>query len=148
MAFIDFKAVSDLMSHCALRNILQSVGVPEKFRHLICTLYTDTCLSICLASPLSEQFTVDSGVKQGCSMSPDLFNSIIEHLPGSSAWPAPSQPAKSVTLTQKHQCGDAREDGPRFVVLIQSPMTWPLRALTSRLLPRRAWTAPVGEQVY
>ena len=32
-----------------------------------------------LASPLSEEFTIDTGVKQGCVIAPDLFNCIIDH---------------------------------------------------------------------
>ena len=33
-----------------------------------------------LASSLSEEFTIETGVKQGCVIAPDPFNSVIDHL--------------------------------------------------------------------
>ena len=33
-----------------------------------------------LASSLSEEFTIETGVKQGCVIAPDLFNCVIDHL--------------------------------------------------------------------
>ena len=43
-------------------------------------LYTDTRSAERLASSLSEEFTIETGVKQGCVIAPDLFNCVIDHL--------------------------------------------------------------------
>ena len=43
-------------------------------------LYTDTHSAVRLASSLSEEFTIKTGVKQGCIIAHDLFNCVIDHL--------------------------------------------------------------------
>ena len=43
-------------------------------------LYTDTRSAVRLASSLSEEFTIETGVKQGCVIAPDIFNCVIDHL--------------------------------------------------------------------
>ena len=45
-------------------------------------LYTDTRSAVRLASSLSEEFAIETGVKQGCVIAPDLFNCVIDHLMG------------------------------------------------------------------
>ena len=64
IAFIDFKSAFDSVSHDALWTILQ-----------ICTRS-----AMRLASSLSEEFTIDTGVKQGCVIAPYIFNCVIDHL--------------------------------------------------------------------
>ena len=46
----------------------------------VITMYTDTRSAVRLASSLSEEFTIETGVKQGCVIAPDLFNCVIDHL--------------------------------------------------------------------
>ena len=43
-------------------------------------LYTDTRSAVRLASSLSEEFSIETRVKQGCVIAPDLFNCVIDHL--------------------------------------------------------------------
>ena len=64
IAFIDFKAAFDSVSHDALWTNLQ-----------ICTRS-----AVRFASSLSEEFTIETGVKQGCFIAPDIFNCVIDHL--------------------------------------------------------------------
>ena len=44
------------------------------------SMYTDTRSAVRLASSLPEEFTIETGVKQGCVIAPDLFNCVIDHL--------------------------------------------------------------------
>ena len=57
-------------------NLWRSTGTFSSLRQL----YTDTRSAVRLASSLSEEFTIESGVKQGCVIAPDLFNCVIDHL--------------------------------------------------------------------
>ena len=47
---------------------------------LVRQLDTDTRSAVRLASSLSEEFAIETGVKQGCVIAPDLFNYVIDHL--------------------------------------------------------------------
>ena len=80
IAFIDFKAAFDSVSCDSLWKFLQICGVPQELSVLVCQLYTDTRSAVRLASSLSEEFTIETGVKQGCVIAPELFNCAIDHL--------------------------------------------------------------------
>ena len=80
IAFIDFKAAFDSVPRDSLWKILQICGVPQELSVLVRQLYTDTRSAVRLASSLSEEFTIKTGVKQGCVIAPELFNCVIDHL--------------------------------------------------------------------
>ena len=80
IAFIDFKAAFDSVSCDSLWKFLQICGVPQELSVLVRQLYTDTRSAVRLASSLSEEFTIETGMKQGCVSAPDLFNCAIDHL--------------------------------------------------------------------
>ena len=63
-----------------MQKILQICGVPQELSVLVRQLYTDTCSAVRLASSLSEEFTIETGGKQGCVIAPDLSNCVIDHL--------------------------------------------------------------------
>ena len=68
------------MSYDSFWKILQICGVPQELSVLVRQLYTDTRSAVHLASSLSEEFTLGTGVQQGCVIAPDLFNCVIDHL--------------------------------------------------------------------
>ena len=80
IAFIDFKAAFDSVSRDFLWKILQIYGVPQELSVLVRQLYTYTRRAVRLASSLSEEFTIETGVTQGCVIAPDLFNCVIDHI--------------------------------------------------------------------
>ena len=80
IAFIDFKAAFDSVSRDSLWKILQICDVPHELSVLVRQLYTDTRSAVRLASSLSEEFSIETGVKQGCVIAPYLFNCVIDHL--------------------------------------------------------------------
>ena len=80
IAFIDFKAAFAAVSRGSLWTILQICGVPQELSVFVRQLYTDTRSAVRLASSLSEEFTIETGLKQGCVIAPDLFNCVIDHL--------------------------------------------------------------------
>ena len=80
LTFNDFKAAFDSVSRDSLWKILQICGVPQELSVLVRQLYTDTRSAVRLASSLSEEFSIETGLKQGCGIAPDLFNFVIDHI--------------------------------------------------------------------
>ena len=58
----------------------QICGFPQELSVLVRQLYTDTRSAVRLTSSLSEEFAIETGVKQGCVIASDLFNCVIDHL--------------------------------------------------------------------
>ena len=76
--FIDFKKAFDSIHHDTLWKILRSYGVSLKIVSLIETFYNHFECSVILSNTSSKWFTVKSGVRQGCILSPILFLVIID----------------------------------------------------------------------
>ena len=76
--FIDFKKAFDSIHHDTLWKILRSYGVPLKIVSLIETFYNHFECSVIISNTSSEWFTVKSGVRQGCILSPILFLVVID----------------------------------------------------------------------
>ena len=73
IAYVDLKAAFDSIDRNALWLVLTSLGVPKKIVDLMRELYTDTFSCVRVDGQLSDWFAVNSGVRQGCTIAPDLF---------------------------------------------------------------------------
>ena len=73
IAYVDLKAAFDSIDRNALWLVLTSLGVPKKIVDLMRELYTDTFSCVRVDGQLSNWFPVTSGVRQGCTIAPDLF---------------------------------------------------------------------------
>ena len=72
--FIDFRKAFDSVHRDTLWKLLRSYGIPEKIVTLISLFYNHfECSVITDSQTLSEWFPVESGVRQGCTLSPILF---------------------------------------------------------------------------
>ena len=71
--FIDFKKAFDSIHRNSLWKILRSYGLPQKIVTLIQLFYQQFECSIINNNTLIDWFSVDSGVRQGCILSPILF---------------------------------------------------------------------------
>ena len=71
--FIDFQKAFDSLHRSTLWKILQSYGVPDKLIVLIKLFYHHFECSVVVDGKLSAWFPVESGVRQGCIISPILF---------------------------------------------------------------------------
>lgn len=76
--FVDFKAAFDTIWREALWKCLRSIGVESKMVNLIETMYEQTKCAIIVNGKMSEWFKVGVGVRQGCLLSPALFNLFLE----------------------------------------------------------------------
>ena len=76
--FIDFKAAFDSVARESLWNIMLEDGVPAKLVNLIRAYYASTKSRIRVYGEESTEFDVTSGVRQGCPLSPSLFNFAVD----------------------------------------------------------------------
>jgi hypothetical protein len=76
---IDYSKVFDRVQHQKLWIIMKEIGFPMHLIHLL-TLYHDQKAAIRLAGETSDWFEDQKGIKQGCILSPYLFNIYAEHI--------------------------------------------------------------------
>ena len=79
-AFIDFKKAYDTVNRAKLLNKLKEIGVSGIFLRNIKALYSKTEYQIKLKNRVLEAISSNLGLKQGCPLSPLLFNIYISDL--------------------------------------------------------------------
>uniref|UniRef100_A0A1W7RAL1 Endonuclease-reverse transcriptase n=1 Tax=Hadrurus spadix TaxID=141984 RepID=A0A1W7RAL1_9SCOR len=80
LCFIDFEKAFDRIDHNLLNNILDAIGINSYDLHLIRTLYKEQEAAFRVDGELTDWFKVQRGVRQGCLLSPSLFNIYSEKL--------------------------------------------------------------------
>ncbi|BHF58450.1 hypothetical protein SprV_0100140200 [Sparganum proliferum] len=82
VCFVDFAAAFDSV-HCeSLWRIMALDGVPAKIIAMIKAHYRSTTARVLVRNNLSQPFGIRSGVRQGCILSPILFNYAIDWILG------------------------------------------------------------------
>ena len=71
--FIDLEKAFDSIHRDTLWNILLAYGCPEKIVNIIKLFYNNFTCSVIHKKKLTDWFSVRSGVRQGCVLSPMLF---------------------------------------------------------------------------
>ena len=78
--FIDYAKAFDCVDHNKLWKILKEMGIPD---HLICllrNLYAGQEATVRTGHGTTDCFQIGKGVRQGCILSPCLFNSYAEYI--------------------------------------------------------------------
>jgi len=78
MIFVDFKRAFDSLKHTAIWQTLAERGVPTKLVNIIKELYNNSTFQVIHRNRKSESIPVINGVKQGCVLSPLLFNIVSD----------------------------------------------------------------------
>uniref|UniRef100_A0A4W5RDT1 ribonuclease H n=1 Tax=Hucho hucho TaxID=62062 RepID=A0A4W5RDT1_9TELE len=78
--FIDFKKAFDSIWHEGLFYKILQTGLGGKVYDLIKCMYTENKCAIKIKNQRTEFFSQSRGVRQGCSLSPNLFNIYINEL--------------------------------------------------------------------
>ncbi|PIK45503.1 hypothetical protein BSL78_17631 [Apostichopus japonicus] len=76
--FVDFKAAFDTIWGEVLWKCLCSIGVDPKLVDLIARMYEKIKCSVMVNGKITKWFEVQVGVRQGCLLSPCLFNIYLE----------------------------------------------------------------------
>ena len=71
--FVDMEKAFDSIHRESLWKILRHYGVPQKIVNVIKMLYSNFSSRVINNNTLSDAFKVNTGVKQGCNLSPFLF---------------------------------------------------------------------------
>jgi len=79
--FIDFKKAFDSVWHVGLLTRLLNYNINGQFYQLIKNLYSKSKSFIKLGSKRTKTFNYSRGVRQGCILSPMLFNLYLNELP-------------------------------------------------------------------
>nr|VZI35910.1 unnamed protein product [Spirometra erinaceieuropaei] len=82
VCFIDFAATFDSVHRESLWRIMALDGVPEKIIAMIKAYYRSTTARVLVRNSFSQPFGIRSGVRQGCILSPILFNYAIDWILG------------------------------------------------------------------
>ncbi len=82
MCFDDCASAFDSVDRDSLWRIMTAVGMPPKLLRLIKAYYALTKMKVRASGSDSIPFENSSGVRQGCALSPTLFNSIIDWILG------------------------------------------------------------------
>ncbi len=80
VAFIDFRKAYDSINRSLLWTKLWDVGVRGVFHAALRSLYVDSLYSVRVNGHTSDWFSVSCGLRQGCLLSPILFNFYINDL--------------------------------------------------------------------
>ena len=76
--FIDYAKALDCVDHNKLWKILKEVGIPDHLTCLLSNLYADQEATVRTGHGTMDWFQIGKGVRQGCILSPCLFNLYAE----------------------------------------------------------------------
>ncbi len=79
--FVDFKKAFDSISRRALFYKMLKVGIGGNFVNTIMDMYSEVYFCVKTGSGYTTDFASTQGVKQGCILSPTLFNLYLHDLP-------------------------------------------------------------------
>ena len=77
---IDYNKVFDCVDHNKLWKILKEIGIPDHLTCLLRNLYAGQEATVRTGYGTTDWFQIGKGVRQGCIMSPCLFNFYAEYI--------------------------------------------------------------------
>ena len=78
LCFIDYSKAFDCVDHEKLWLTPREIGIPEHLINIMCSLYNRQEVTVKTEKSNTEWFTIGKGVRQGCILSPYLFNTYTE----------------------------------------------------------------------
>ena len=78
--FLDYAKAFDCVDHNKLRKILKEMGTPNHLTCLLRNLYAGQEATVKTGHGTTDWFQIGKGVRQGCLLSPCLFNLYAEYI--------------------------------------------------------------------
>ena len=78
--FIDYAKASDCVDHNKLWKILKEMGIPDHLTCFLRNLYADQEATVKTGHGTTDWFQTGKRVRQGCILSPCLFNLYAEYI--------------------------------------------------------------------
>ena len=78
--FIDYAKAFDCVDHIKLWKILKEMGIPDPLTCLLSNLYSGQEATVRTGHGTTDWFQIGKGVRQGCILSPCLFNLHAEYI--------------------------------------------------------------------
>ena len=78
--FIDYSKAFDSVDHNKLWKILKEMGIPDHLTYLLRNLYAGQEATVRTGHRATDWFQRGKGVRQGCILSPCLFNLYAEYI--------------------------------------------------------------------
>ena len=79
-SFIDYAKAFDCVDHKKLWKILKEMGIPDHLTCLLRNLYAGQEATVRTGHGTTDWFQIGKGVRQGCILSPCLFNFYEEYI--------------------------------------------------------------------
>ena len=86
MFFIDYAKAFDCVDHNKLWEILQEMGIPDHLTCLLINLYAGQEATVRTEHGPTDWFQIGKAVRQGCILSPCLFNLYSEYIVRNAGW--------------------------------------------------------------
>jgi len=80
LLFIDYEKAFDNLERQVLFNILKSRHIPDTLLKAIVDIYTQNKILIKFNNKLSKPVEINKGVRQGCPLSPTLFDIYLDEI--------------------------------------------------------------------
>ena len=78
--FIDYGKAFDCVDHNKLWKILKEMGIPDHLTYLLRNVYAGQEATVRTGHGTTDWFQIGQGVRQGCILSPCLFNFHAEYI--------------------------------------------------------------------
>ena len=78
--FVEYAKAFDCVDHNKLWKILKEMGIPDHLTYLLRNLYAGQEATVRTGHGTTDWFQIGKGVRQGCVLSPCLFNLYAEYI--------------------------------------------------------------------
>ena len=78
--FIDLAKAFDTVRHLSIEKGMRRKGIPEQVRSTVLEMYHHATTEVTVGGQTTRKIRINAGVKQGCRLSPLLFNLILDEL--------------------------------------------------------------------
>ena len=77
---IDAEKAFDKIQHPCMIKTLQKMGIEETYHNIVKAIYDKPIANIIFSGQKLKTFSIRSGIRHGCPLSPLLFNIVLEVL--------------------------------------------------------------------